>query len=250
MKRSDWTSENGTWHPSIIEGAYEDLFCEHPKLATNVTTTQKIIIGLAASTCIAFSGAVDTARTNLPDKLLWTQIFTPDSGEVIPVIDSTGEKRVSVSTALELSENLERARSTLDRFKSEILAWHSQLNERHIAGLHKRLDYLFEDEPETSRSQALPDLNSFGILLAFLARHPDFKTPSIGFNRDGVFSATWMPEPKLRMSLDFISLSSIRWIFVDSRNGLKGAITGAGIVPLDVLAGVLNVYGAMSWMKS
>jgi hypothetical protein len=125
------------------------------------------------------------------------------------------------------------------------------MNARHISGLMKRLDYLFEDEPESSGSQELPDINSFGMLLAFLARHHEVKTPSLGYNRDGVFSATWVGDQKLRVTLDFMSSSSVRWIFVDSREGLKKAITGAGIVPIDdILTDVLKVYGALDWMKS
>lgn len=250
MRRNDWASENGTWHPTIVDGAHDYFFGERPPIAPDAITTRTILIGLAASTCLVFAGATDSARTTPPERSLGTRIFSPDLGEVVPVLDSIGEKRDDVSTTLALPNDLKQARSTLDRFKSEVLAWHSQLNERHIAGLNKRLDHLFEDEPESSKSQALPDLNSFGVLLAFLARHPEYKTPSIGFNRDGIFSATWMGEQKLRMSLDFISPSSIRWIYIDSRSGLKDAITGAGIVPLDVLAGVLEVYGAIGWMKS
>lgn len=250
MNRHDWASENGTWHPTIVDGAHECFFGKRPPIASDAIITRTIHIGLAASTCLVFAGATDSARTNPPERFPGTRNFSPDLGEVVPVLDSIGEKRDDVSTTLDLPNDLKQTRSTLDRFKSEVLAWHSQLNERHIAGLNKRLEHLFEDEPESSKSQALPDLNSFGVLLAFLARHPEYKTPSIGFNRDGIFSATWMGEQKLRMSLDFISPSSIRWIYIDSRSGLKDAITGAGIVPLNVLVGVLEVYGAMCWMKS
>lgn len=250
MKRHDWSNENGTWHPTIVDGAHDRFFGERPSIAPEAVTTRTILDGLAPSTCLVFAEATESARTSPPERFLGTRNFSPDFGEVVPVFDSISVKRNDVSTNLDLPNDLKQARSTLDRFKSEVLAWHSQLNEQHIAGLNKRLDYLFEDEPESSKSQALPDLNSFGVLLAFLARHPEYKTPSIGFNRDGIFSATWMGEQKLRMSLDFISLSSIRWIYVDSRSGLKDAVTGAGIVPLDVLAGVLEAYGATGWMKS
>lgn len=251
MKLHDWaTGENGTWHPSIIEGAHDCFFGERSSIAFNASTVRTILIGLTSSTCLVIAGANESSRTSPPERFLGINILSSDIGEVVPVLDSIAAKRDDVSTTLDLFNDLKLAGSTLDRFKSEVLAWHSQLNERHIAGLNKRLDYLFEDEPESSKSQALPDLNSFGVLLAFIARNPVYKTPSIGFNRDGIFSATWMGEQKLRLSLDFISLSSIRWVYVDSRNGLKDAITGAGIVPLHVLTGVVEAYGAMDWMKS
>ena len=203
------------------------------------------VVGIADA-----NSGLDSVITSTSPRTLRADFFSPDLGETLPVFDFVDESRSTVSTALEIPASLDRSRSTVDRFKNEVLAWHSQLTERHIAGLNKRLDYLFEDEPESSKSQALPDINSFGVLLAFLSRNPEIKTPSLGYNRDGMFSATWVGDQKLRMSLDFVSSSSIRWVFVDSRDGLKNAVTGAGIVPLDILAGVLDVYGARSWMKS
>ena len=107
-----------------------------------------------------------------------------------------------------------------------------------------------EQHREPDLKQAAPSLDSFGVLLAYLAIHPEFKTPSIGFNRDGTFSAIWSGDKKLRITLDFTSSSSIRWIFVDSRNGIKDAITSAGIVSLAILSGVLDAYKATSWMKA
>ncbi len=87
-------------------------------------------------------------------------------------------------------------------------------------------------------------------LLVTLALLAEFKTPSIGFNRDRTFSAIWSGDKKLRITLDFTSSSSIRWIFVDSRNGIKEAISGAGIVSLAILSGVLDAYKATSWMQA
>ena len=256
MKHPEWADENSTWHPSIVDGAYGHLFGEHAAPTSEAIAKRRLWAGLAASTCLTFAGvaevigATDSARTASSILALREDFFLPDLGETVPVIEFISKRRGEISTAFEIPESLDRSRSTLDRFKNEVLAWHSQLSEGHIAGLNKRLDYLFEDEPESSKSQALPDINSFGVLMAFLARNPEVKTPSLGYNRDGVFSATWVGDQKLRISLDFISPSNIRWIFVDSREGLKKAVTGAGIVTLDILAGVLDVYGALGWMKS
>jgi hypothetical protein len=254
VKHPEWADENSTWHPSVVDGAYGHFFGEYAPLTSEAIAKRRILAGLAA--CLTFtgvaevSGATDPARTASSIHALRADIFSPDFGETVPVIDFISKRRDEISTAFEIPEGIDRSRSTIDRYKREVLAWHSQLTERHISGLNKRLDYLFEDEPGFSKSQALPDINSFGVLLAFLARHPEIKTPSLGYNRDGIFSATWVGDQKLRISLDFISAASVRWVFVDSRDGLKKAVTGAGIVTLDILAGVLDVYGALGWMKS
>lgn len=255
MKHRDSADEIGTWHPSIVDGAYMHHFGKGAAAATEEVAKRRFRARLAASTWAVVRSAdvnndFKSVITAISPRTLRAECFSPDLGETLPVFDFVDERRSTVSTALEIPASLDRSRSTVDRFKNEVLAWHSQLTVRHIDGLNKRLDYLFEDEPESSKSQALPDINSFGVLLAFLARNPEIKTPSLGYNRDGMFSATWVGDQKLRMSLDFVSSSSIRWIFVDSRDGLKSAVTGAGIVPLDILAGVLNAYGARSWMKS
>jgi hypothetical protein len=256
MQHPERVDENCTWHPAVVDGAYGSFFGERLASSSEPVVRRRILATLAASTCLAITGlaeaesSTDSASTASPVHSFRTDIFSPYFGETVPVFGFIGERRGEISTTLEIPDTLDRARSTLDRYKNEVLAWHSQLSEGHIAGLNKRLDYLFEDEPESSKSQALPDINSFGVLMAFLAGNPEIKTPSLGYNRDGVFSATWVGDQKLRISLDFISPSNIRWIFVDSREGLKKAVTGAGIVTLDILAGVLDVYGALGWMKS
>ncbi len=250
MKHRDLAGSSGTWHPAVVNDAYDQLFCER------VTPKRLALTNLVASTSLPITGLKEavsspkSARTTDPNHSTRTEIFFPDFGEVSPFFDFSSERCREASTVFEIPRSLYRARSTLDRFKNEVLAWHSKLTERHIAGLNKRLEYLFEDEPESSNSQALPDISSFGVLLAFLARHPDVKTPSLGYNHDGIFSATWIGDHRLRVSLDFISPASIRWIYVDSREGLKDAVTGAGIVTIDILAGVLDVYGASNWMNS
>jgi len=251
VKRPDFIGESRTWHPIVIEGAQDTYFSGERGFAPD-NAFKRTLLGLSvvATSLMPFHEVahdVVRVRTNPPEKLVREYSYSPDQGEVALLIGSMGR---TISTSLHFSKEIERVRSTLHCFKNEVLGWHSQLSERHFVGLNKRLDYLFEDEPELSKSQASPDINSFGVLLAFLARHPELNTPSIGFNRDGVFSGAWAGDKKLRVSLDFISSTSIRWVFVDSRNGLKDAVTGAGMVPLEVLAGILGVYGAWDWMKS
>lgn len=191
----------------------------------------------------SYESASQNVSTALPDYLLGGEIHR------IPRY-ALREQIHSVETGWNFFEQVDRARKTLDKFKDEVVAWRKKLAEHHIVGLTRRLEYIFEDEPELGLKQMAPSLDSFSVLLAYLARHPEFKTPSIGFNRDGTFSAIWSGDKKLRVTLDFTSSSSIRWIFVDSRNGIKDAITGAGIVPLAILSGVLDVYKAISWMKT
>ncbi len=193
----------------------------------------------------------ENVSTALPGYLLPIYGYNPDQGEThrIPYQKRLEQLR-RVETNQDFSEQVGRARKTLDKFKDEVVAWRNTLAKHHSVSLTRRLEYIFEAEPELGPKQVAPSLDSFIWLLAYLARHPEFKTPSIAFNRDGTFSAIWSGDKKLRVTLDFTSSSTIRWIFVDSRNGIKGAITGAGIVSLAILSGVLDVYSATSWMKA
>lgn len=143
----------------------------------------------------------------------------------------------------------DRPSSTDDTFKEIVSSWRQHLAEHHFKGLNRRLEYIFEEEPELGVNQLPPDTTSFSAMMAYLAAKPDLKTPSIGFNRDGSFSAIWVGAQKLRVSLEFIGVSNIRWVYVDSRNGIETAITGAGTVTNEILNGVLVSYGAFDWMK-
>lgn len=188
--------------------------------------------------------------TALSGSVLGECVYSPDLGETCRIRPNALRSRgLSAETGFNYFEQL-RARRMVDKVKEEILAWRNKLEERHMVSLNRQLEYLFEEEPELESKQFALSLNSFGVLLAYLARHPEFKAPSIGFNRDGTFSAIWTGDKKLRMTLDFLSSTSIRWIFVDSRNGIRDAITGAGIVPLDILSGVFDAYGATNWMNA
>ncbi len=179
-------------------------------------------------------------------------VYSPDPGETCRIPpNALRSRRLSVETGFNYFEFEQlRARRMLDKFKEEILAWRNKIEERHMASLTRQIEYLFEEKPELGPKQLAPSLNSFSVLLAYLARHPEFKAPSIGFNRDGTFSAIWAGDKKLRMTLDFLSPTSIRWVFVDSRNGIRDAVTGAGIVSLDILSGVFDAYGATIWMNA
>ena len=193
----------------------------------------------------------ENVRTALTLYTFGKRVYNPELGETLRIPSNTMQEFVlGVATVSDYLEFAVRTRKTLDKFKDEVVAWRTKLAANHIASLTRRLEYLFEDEPELSPKQAAPSLDSFSVLLAYLARHPEIKTPSIGYNRDGTFSAVWVGDTKLRVTLDFMSPTSIRWIFVDSRNGIKESITGAGIVSLDILSGVLDVYGATDWMRA
>ncbi len=201
--------------------------------------------------CHAYESAPGNVRTTLPENLSRSYVYSPDLGELHRIPQHISQQQVlSIGTSWNYFEKVDRSRKTLDKFRDEVVAWREKLAGRHAVGLTHQLEYIFEDEPELGPMQAAPNLDSFSVLLAYLASHPEFKTPSIGFNRDGIFSATWSGDKRLRVTLDFLSSSSIRWIFVDSRKGIKQAITGAGIVSLDILSGVLDVYEAALWMKA
>lgn len=139
--------------------------------------------------------------------------------------------------------------NTLSQYVDMVKTWKSTIQPHHFAGLNSRLEFIFEDEPELGLKQKKPNDESFSALLAYIATKPEFKTPSISYNRDGSFSASWQTDKKVRLTLDFIGLTRIRWIFVDSKQGLEQVISGAGIVPNNMLQSILDSYGGLEWMR-
>lgn len=252
MRHHDKTNGSTAPHAAVVDGAlahYYKLQWQNPCAPTRFDyDIQGRRVGLGSHAYESVSGNV---RTALPDNVFRNRVYNPDLGEIHRIPPHVLQEQVlSVETGWNYFEQVDRTRKTLDKFKNEVVAWRKKLAGRHVVSLTRRLEYIFDDEPELERKQVAPSLDSFSVLLAYLARYPEFKTPSIGFNLDGTFSAIWSGDKKLRVTLDFMSSSSIRWIFVDSRNGIQDAITGAGIVSLDILSGVLDVYGATSWMKA
>lgn len=252
MRHQDKMDGSTAPHAAVVDGAlvhYYKMQWQNPSESTRFDyDIQGRRVGLGGH---AYESASGNVRTALPDIVFGKYVYNPDLGEIhrIPR-HALREQVLSVETGWNYFEKVDRTRKTLDKFRDEVVAWRKKLAERHAVSLIRRLEYIFEDEPELGLKQVAPSLDSFSVLLAYLARHPEFKTPSIGFNRDGRFSAIWSGDKKLRVTLDFMNSSSIRWIFVDSRNGIKNAIAGAGIASFDILSGVLDVYGATSWMKA
>lgn len=139
--------------------------------------------------------------------------------------------------------------NTLSQFVEMVKIWKKALQAHHFTGLISRLEFIFEDEPEFGLKQKPLSAESFSALLAYIATKPEFKTPSISYNRDGSFSASWQNDKKIRLTLAFIGLTRIRWVFVDSREGLEQAISGAGTVTNNMLQGILESYGGLEWMR-
>lgn len=252
MRHHDKTEASTAPHAAVVDGALAHFHKKQWQNSSESTHFGQNIQGhpveLRNIFCESASRNVSTA---LPDYLLGNYVYNPDHGETYRILRyALREQAHSVETDRNFFERIDCTRKTLDKFKDEVFAWRKMLAERRVVSLTRQLEYIFEDEPELGLKQAAPSLDSFSVLLAYLAIHPEFKTPSIGFNRDGTFSAIWSGDKKLRITLDFTSSSSIRWIFVDSRNGIKDAITSAGIVSLAILSGVLDAYKATSWMKA
>ena len=246
------TSVDTAPHPVVVNRALTNI---NQRLQQNPTDSTRMSYDMYGR-CVVLVGQspadnADNASTALS---FYNNVFNPDQGEVYRVSmhesHESLERLHRADTRLKGYPILDFARKTLDQFKDEVVAWRPRLAEHHINGLVRRLEYILEDEPEMGSTRIAPSLDSFSVLLAYLARHPEFKTPSIGYNRDGTFSAVWTGDKKLRVTLDSISPTSIRWIFVDSRRGIKDSITGAGIVSLEILTGVIDAYEATNWMKA
>ena len=244
MWRSGKIGSNTKPHPIVVGRELDRLFKEQ----LNRSESTRYDYG---NLVVADGSSTDNVRTASTYYMIGSHVYNPELGETLRIPLNVFWVAVNdVATVSDRLELINRTRKTLDKFKDEVVAWRTKLAANHIASLTRRLEYLFEDEPELSPKQAAPSLDSFSVLLAYLARHPEIRTPSIGYIRDGTFSAVWVGDAKLRVTLDFMSPTSIRWIFVDSRNGIKESITGAGIVSLDILSGVLDVYGVTDWMRA
>lgn len=252
MRHHDKTEGSTAPHAAVVDGVLAHFYKRQWQNPSESTRFGYDIRGRRVELGgHSYESTSQNVSTALPDYLLGNYVYNPDHGEIHRIPRHTlREQFHSVETGWNFFDQVDRTRKTLDKFKDEVVAWRKRLAERHVVSLTRQLEYIFEDEPELGLKQVAPSLDSFSVLLAYLARYPEFKTPSIGFNRDGTFSAIWSGDKKLRVTLDFMSSLSIRWIFVDSRNGIKDAITGAGIVSPAILSGVLDVYGATSWMKA
>jgi len=97
--------------------------------------------------------------------------------------------------------------------------------------------------------EALPSVDSFVGLLQFLSNRLDMAAPSVGVAPSGNFLAAWRPGTGARLTLEFLSANSVRWILMDARNKQTDRpITGAGVVPISALAAVIEPYGASEWV--
>ena len=127
----------------------------------------------------------------------------------------------------------------------ELIAWKSQLNERHFKNIKVRLMALIDDVDAMNTDV---NMNSFGVLLAYLSKHPEFKTPTISYRSNGIFFATWDSGFKSRLTIDFLDDSNIRWVFVNSSDGINKLKTGAGIDHITSLSKVLSIYDINKWL--
>lgn len=171
--------------------------------------------------------------------------FLPETNERIDLV--IGDQIDGYVSKQSTAKYISQPRAVVDTFKGILGSWRNHLAAHHVQGLHRRLEFIFEDERMLENQLRLT--YSFSAMLAYLATRPELRTPSIGYNRDGSFSVVWSSEKKLRVTLDFVGVDSIRWVFVDSRNGINNAITGAGTVNHQILNRVLDSYGAFDWMK-
>lgn len=128
----------------------------------------------------------------------------------------------------------------------ELSAWKTQLTDQHFNAIKLRLMALIDDVDAMSTHA---DMNSFGVLLAYLSKHPEFKTPTISYRTNGVFFAIWDSGAKSRLTVDFLDDSNIRWVYVDSSKGINKVKTGAGIDNLTMLPKVLEVYDIGKWVR-
>lgn len=135
--------------------------------------------------------------------------------------------------------------SKLSYCQYELIAWKSQLTERHFNNIKVRLMALIDDVDAMNTDI---DMNSFGVLLAYLSKHPEFKTPTISYRTNGLFFAVWDSGFKSRLTVDFLDDSNVRWVYVNSSEGINKLKTGAGLDDMTNLSKVLGIYDIDKWV--
>lgn len=159
---------------------------------------------------------------------------------------------INYASDLRKSKNLFPKSTSLQQFLNVLVGWKNVLTARHYSGLKARLEFLFDDDnlAQYEGKQKPPSAYSFSVMLAYLANNPELKTPSITYNFDGEFSAIWNVPKLKRLTIDFISSTKVRWVYIDTKNNMDDSIHVGGVTPMKLLRNSLDVYGDFSWMNA
>jgi hypothetical protein len=146
-----------------------------------------------------------------------------------------------------LNERLNALSALLDVALSE-LSMHLGVSVREQVQRDLRrltaLDYWEEGE-------SLPSIQSFSGFLQFLSLRSDLTPPAIGISPTGNFLAAWRAGKDARVTLEFLSENSVRWVLLDARDKQADRpITGAGVVPIATVDRIIAPYGASAWMSA
>lgn len=112
-----------------------------------------------------------------------------------------------------------------------------------------RLETLL-DPDEWQRGEAMPDLKSFYMMLAFLAQHPEFLPPRVAISRRGNFDISWRAGRDKLVSLEFEPNGMVDWlVFAPPRRGGWETERAAGETPAEQILDRISVFGVDEWMS-
>lgn len=150
-------------------------------------------------------------------------------------------------------ENSAIERSSLRQYEAALrvnLALHkARLRKDVYEVIRDRIPVLLDpDDWETS--DAWPNMASFNRMLDFLARHREYRAPSLFLNRLGYFDASWRPGKDALVSIIFRPDGYANWlVFVPSEDKADIAEEAAGRIAAESLTQRLKDFNALKIVR-
>ena len=102
---------------------------------------------------------------------------------------------------------------------------------------------------ELAQAGIVPNADSFGAALTYLAQHSGFRPPSLGLRQDGTFALSWRPQGRARLNVEFLGRASVRVICVDARPDQSTPLKGTFELSAKRLDAFLMATGCDGWLK-
>jgi hypothetical protein len=134
------------------------------------------------------------------------------------------------------------------RFSRALDEWKGLLAPDHYDAMSRHVERLLSDQEELDEDGIVPSSSSFDDLLTFLAARSWIRSPALGFNRSGQFSASWSRGRPIRsdVTLTFLGDGTVKWYVYGLGRRRTGSAAGKG-ERLD-LAEILSGLGCDAWM--
>lgn len=128
-------------------------------------------------------------------------------------------------------------------------AFHARLPRDTYAVVERRIA-LYLDPEEWDSRDVLPNLESFKLMLHFLADQPDFQAPRVSLSRRGYFGILWRAARDKLVTLEFDPDGMIHWlIFAPPEPAKNKKQSAAGEGSSRKVMAQIALYEALEWMK-